>query len=267
MLDMHMEELKINGFSYIGEILNSNEVGWFYNHITSEKKKEIDEFGVDYLKKCYALEVLPDLARFGEKYHNIILNEKINSIVDTALNNKAVIHSYNSIILDNNEKSDIQGYKFHRDMPWFPDCRTSIIIMIPLIDFSSQNGSTQFVPGTHMFRNMPSEEYLEKHVISVQGKAGEAYVVDSTLWHRSGKNNSELPRPMIVLRYSLAPFKQQIDFCLSNTNLEHAHPLVKQRLGWDVRVPSNYLDGRDWNQSTRKFKSGQYDMTNTYLYE
>ena len=130
MLNMHIEELKINGFAYIGEILNSDEVGWFYNHIMSEKKMEIDEFGVDYLKKCYSLEVLQDLARFGGKYHDIILNEKINLIVDNALNNKAVIHSYNSIILDNKEKSDVQGYKFHRDMPWFPDCRTSIIIMI-----------------------------------------------------------------------------------------------------------------------------------------
>ena len=100
--------------------------------------------------------------------------------------------------------------------------------------------------------------------MSAEGKAGEAYVVDSTTWHRAGDNKSGKPRPMIVLKYTLAPFKQQVEFYLSNPELEAATPVVKQRLGWNVRVPHNYIEGRDWNQETRKFKSGQYDMSNTY---
>jgi ectoine hydroxylase-related dioxygenase (phytanoyl-CoA dioxygenase family) len=111
---------------------------------------------------------------------------------------------------------------------------------------------------------MPSLEYLQKFEVSAEGKAGEAYVVDSTTWHRAGDNKSGKPRPMIVLKYTLAPFKQQVEFYLSNPELEAATPVVKQRLGWNVRVPHNYIEGRDWNQETRKFKSGQYDMSNTY---
>jgi ectoine hydroxylase-related dioxygenase (phytanoyl-CoA dioxygenase family) len=263
-MNISTEEIKINGYAYIGKILSDEDIGWFNRHITFEKQKEIDTLGVQRLRETYSLETIQDLGRYEGKYYELIKNNKINEIVNKVLNEKAVIFSYNAIVLNNREKSDVQGYKFHRDMPWFPGCCTSILVMIPLVDYDANNGSTQLVPGTHLLREMPSLEYLEKHKISVQGKAGEAYVVDATVWHRSGKNLSTSMRPMIVLRYVLAPFKQQIEFYISNKNLADSDPLVKQRLGWNVRVPHNHIEGGDWNPETRKFKSGQYDMTNIY---
>ena len=266
MHDLHIEELDRNGYSRLGTVISPAEVSWFRNSIAKEKREDIERYGVEYLKQCYSLELIQDLGRYGGPYYELLLNPKINSIVNSALNDKAVVHSYNAIVLDSKDKSDIKGHQFHRDMPWFPGCRTSIVLMIPLVDYGPFNGSTQVVPGTHLFEAMPSEDFLRKHVLSLEGKAGEGYVIDATAWHRSGVNQSRESRPMIVLKYTLAPFKQQIDFVVSNKGLKNANPLVKQRLGWDTQVPYNQDEARDWNPSTRKFKSGQYDMTNTYLY-
>lgn len=260
-----VEELNLRGVSVIGKVLSDDQVAWFRNSLEQIKQADIDEFGREALIANFSLETVQDLGRFAGPYYDLIENEAINDVVNHALNDKAVIHSYNAIILDGSEKSAMVGHGFHRDMPWFPNCRTSIIVMIPLVDYSPENGSTRFVPGTHAFKDMPSLSFMEKHEVSAVGKAGEAYVVDSTTWHRAGDNKSGNPRPMIVLKYTLAPFKQQVEFYLSNPELENAPELVKQRLGWNVRVPHNYIEGRDWNQETRKFKSGQYDMSNTYL--
>jgi ectoine hydroxylase-related dioxygenase (phytanoyl-CoA dioxygenase family) len=260
-----LEELNINGASAIGKVLSDEQIEWFYADLKSKKQEDIDEFGLEALKANFSLETVSDLGRFGEEYYSLIENPFINEIVNNALNDKAVIHSYNAIILDKQEKSGMVGHGFHRDMPWFPNCRTSIIVMIPLVDYSPANGSTQYVRGSHAFKDMPSIEFLTKNAVSAEGKAGEAFVVDSTTWHRAGDNKSGQPRPMIVIKYTLAPFKQQIEFYLSNSKISEASELVKQRLGWNVRVPHNYIENRDWNQETRKFKSGQYDMTNTYF--
>ena len=46
----------------------------------------------------------------------------------------------------------------------------------------------------------------------MKGNAGDALIFDSTVWHRAGKNTSNELRPMIVIKYTLAPFKQQFDF-------------------------------------------------------
>ncbi|MFY7945541.1 MAG: phytanoyl-CoA dioxygenase family protein [Bacteroidia bacterium] len=259
-----IEELNHRGAAALGRVLSEEEVAWFREDLVRKKQEDIDTFGREALLANFSLETVQDLGRFAGKYYDLVANTQLNEVINNALNDKAVIHSYNAIILDGAQKSEMVGHGFHRDMPWFPNCRTSIIIMIPLVDYSPENGSTRFVPGTHAFKDMPSLEYLQKFEVSAEGKAGEAYVVDSTTWHRAGDNKSGKPRPMIVLKYTLAPFKQQVEFYLSNPELEAATPVVKQRLGWNVRVPHNYIEGRDWNQETRKFKSGQYDMSNTY---
>jgi ectoine hydroxylase-related dioxygenase (phytanoyl-CoA dioxygenase family) len=259
-----IEELNHRGAAALGRVLSEEEVAWFREDLVRKKQEDIDTFGREALLANFSLETVQDLGRFAGKYYDLVANTQLNEVINNALNDKAVIHSYNAIILDGAQKSEMVGHGFHRDMPWFPNCRTSIIIMIPLVDYSPENGSTRFVPGTHAFKDMPSLEYLHKFEVSAEGKAGEAYVVDSTTWHRAGDNKSGKPRPMIVLKYTLAPFKQQVEFYLSNPELEAATPVVKQRLGWNVRVPHNYIEGRDWNQETRKFKSGQYDMSNTY---
>ncbi|MBL7810785.1 MAG: phytanoyl-CoA dioxygenase family protein [Bacteroidetes bacterium] len=259
------EEMNIRGVASLGKILSDEDIAWFLQDLRRKKEEDIAEFGIETLKANFSIETVNDLGRFAGKYYDLIGGDQLNTIVNTLLNDKAVIHSYNAIILDGKEKSEMVGHGFHRDMPWFPNCRTSIIVMIPLVDYGPDNGSTQFVPGTHAFRDMPSLDFLMKHRQSAVGKAGEAFVVDSCTWHRAGDNVSGLPRPMIVIKYTLAPFKQQVEFYLSNKELESAAPIVKQRLGWNVRVPHDYLENRDWNQETRKFKSGQYDMSNTYF--
>lgn len=231
-----------------------------------KKQADIKQFGIETLSSNFSLETINDLGRFAGKYYDLISNEKLNEVVNQTLNDKAVIHSYNAIILaSKGQRSEMVGHRFHRDMPWFPECRTSIIIMIPLVDYGVKNGATQFVPGSHLFRDMPSEEFMLKHAVTATGKAGEAFMIDSTTWHRAGDNQSGEQRPMIVIKYTLAPFKQQIEFYLSNNDIETAPDIVKQRLGWNVRVPHDYLENRVWEQSLRKFKSGQYDMSNTYL--
>lgn len=260
-----IEELNIKGAAFLGQILTKEQIDWFQLDLKNKKNEDIEKYGRETLIANFSLETVQDLGRFEGPYYDLIANEKINQIVNHALNDKAVIHSYNAIILDGQGKSDMVGHGFHRDMPWFPNCRTSIIVMIPLVDYGPFNGSTQFVSGTHLFQEMPSLEFLEKNSVSVEGKAGDAFVIDSTTWHRAGENKSGLPRPMIVIKYTLAPFKQQIEFYLSNPNLDKASEIVKQRLGWNVRVPHNYEENRIWDQSIRKFKSGQYDMSNTYL--
>jgi ectoine hydroxylase-related dioxygenase (phytanoyl-CoA dioxygenase family) len=264
-IDDIVENLNILGVSKVGQLFTTKEIAFFKQDIISLKQKDIEINGKNKLLENFSLETVSDLGRFGREYYELLENKVINEVVDRCLNDKAVIHSYNAIVLDKSHASKMVGHKFHRDMPWFPSCRTSIIIMIPLVDYGSKNGSTQFVQGTHLFKDMPSDNFMNRNTLNIEGKAGEAFIIDSTLWHKAGHNISGEERPMIVIKYTLAPFKQQIDFCNSNSNISQASDIVKQRLGWNVRVPDDFEENRDWNQETRKFKSGQYDMTNTYI--
>ncbi len=263
-VDLLTEEMNYFGASFVGRILTEEQVDWFKEDLLTKKKEDIDQFGEAALLE-YDYETVRDLARFGKQYHKLIENEKINLIINTLLNDKAVIHSYNGIINFPNCQSKMIGFNFHRDQPYFGDVRTSFIMMIPLVDFYEKNGATQYISCSHAFKNIPSEDFQKKHFTTMSCKAGEAYVVDASTWHRAGKNISQEPRPMLTIKYTLAPFKQQIDFCESAADiLSDATELVKQRLGWDVRVSQSYSEFRVQG-AARKFKSGQYDMSNTSI--
>jgi len=263
---IHKEELNVYGFTDLGQVLGEDELEAFRCDVLAKKSDDVDEFGEDALLKNGDLETVRDLSRFGGPYFDLLEKPALNSFVNSVLNDKAVVHSYNAIVTRPDLKTDMLGYKFHRDQPFFKDTRTSVIVMIPLVDYAPSNGATQFVPATHLFKDMPTEDFMEKHAVSASSRAGQGFAIDAALWHRAGKNSSLEPRPMIVIKYTLAPFKQQVNFCVSaQAHLPRASRLVQQRLGWDVRVCDSYVEFREPGD-VRKFKSGQYDMTNTQIH-
>lgn len=261
------EEMNVYGVAKLGPIMSEAEVKFFLDDLKRKKAEDIERFGTQALLENADLEVVRDLARFGGKYFELLENPKLNEFVNFILNEKAVVHSYNGIITRPDCKSDMLGFQFHRDQPFFKDTRTSINILIPLVNYSEENGSTQYVPSSHLFKDRPSDGFLERHKESARGNAGEAFAVDATLWHRAGRNQSSHERPIIAIKYTLAPFKQQIDYCESaKEHLEGASALVRQRLGWNVRVCLNYEEFREPKEK-RKWKTGQYDMRNTDVTE
>jgi ectoine hydroxylase-related dioxygenase (phytanoyl-CoA dioxygenase family) len=267
MANILREEMNIHGVTKLGPIMPQTDLDFFLKDLTQKKIKDIERFGTRALLENMDLETVRDLARFGGKYSELLENPKLNEFVNLVLNDKAVIHSYNGIITRADCKSDMLGFRFHRDQPYFKDTRTSINVLIPLVDYSEENGATEYVPSSHLFREMPSEEFLERHKASSAGKAGEAFAVDATLWHRAGRNRTSQDRPIIVIKYTLAPFKQQVDYCESaKEHLEQASELVRQRLGWNVRVSQTYEEFRERGPK-RKWKTGQYDMENTDVTE
>ncbi len=260
---LRKEELNVYGATSLGVVLSGDEIAYYLEDLKRKKAEDLALFGREKLLENGDLEVVRDLARFGGAYFALLDNPHLNDFIDEVLNDRAVIHSYNAIITRPDVRSDMLGFRFHRDQPFFKDTRTSVNVMIPLVDYSPANGSTEFVRSTHLFNAMPSEEFMEKHVSAACGVAGEAYAIDASLWHRAGRNTSPDERPILTLKYTLAPFKQQVDFCVSAGDAIHAATdRVKTRLGWDARVCQTYEEFREPGH-LRKFKSGQYDMSGT----
>ncbi len=88
-----------------------------------------------------------------------------------------------------------------------------IVINVPVVDVSPENGSTELWLGTHTNTcvsiydpkiNIPEEE-LEKarqvgfHPIQANVKAGSAVLRDIRLWHAGVPNHTDTPRPMIAM--------------------------------------------------------------------
>jgi ectoine hydroxylase-related dioxygenase (phytanoyl-CoA dioxygenase family) len=266
----YVEEMNIRGCSVVTEFLNRDQALWLGMQITAKKANELVDAGeqVSFLD-VPEKETLRGLVRFGDEYNKFLENVILQECVLALLGPKAILNSYNAVITRKYDSlySQVKSYKFHRDHHYTKDTRTSVLFMIPLVDTNEDNGATQVVPGTHLFRKRPSEDFLQKHAVTMSLKAGTLLLLDPTVWHCAGRNRTEDPRPVLVMRFAGPLIKPQIDWCIAYPEiLTNASTLLKRLLGWDCRVPIDHKDR--WKpEDQRMFRMGQYDTTNTSIHD
>jgi ectoine hydroxylase-related dioxygenase (phytanoyl-CoA dioxygenase family) len=68
-----------------------------------------------------------------------------------------------------------------------------------LDEFNDVSGATEYVSGSHKYKNKPKiEDYDRNDIISVNAKIGSVIVTHGALWHRSGGNNTKTKRVALL---------------------------------------------------------------------
>lgn len=89
-------------------------------------------------------------------------------------------------------------------------------VILPLDDFTIENGATMFIPYSHLARRYPSVDILksgwfeavdckEKFVCKKKyllGNVGDVFIYPSTLWHSQGLNITDTPRRALLANFS-----------------------------------------------------------------
>lgn len=99
----------------------------------------------------------------------------------------------------------------------FPPCMTTL--MWTLTDFTSENGATVFVPGSHLSGSHPVYDAPFEQAVPVETSAGSLILWDGRTWHATGANSTTdeyrigvtnnfvapMIRPLVNYPYSLRP--------------------------------------------------------------
>lgn len=84
-----------------------------------------------------------------------------------------------------------------------------LVVVIPLCDFTIENGATYVVPGSNKLLKKPTPEDEKKHKgIHVTAKAGSLLIWDGNIWHKSTKNQSSKDRAGLIISYGASFFKE-----------------------------------------------------------
>ena len=95
---------------------------------------------------------------------------------------------------------------------WGIDRRPCLQIWTALDDANEDSGCLEFVPGTHLDGlaspeggTVQAERFAESNaaakVLKITARAGEAILIHNHVWHRSGRNATNLPRRAIGISY------------------------------------------------------------------
>ena len=90
-----------------------------------------------------------------------------------------------------------------------PPWAIRFVIVVPLTDFTKENGPTSVVPKSHkLFRKPTPDDDSSTSEVSIIAKAGSLIIWDGNLWHRSTENFSDKDRSALIISYAASFFKE-----------------------------------------------------------
>jgi ectoine hydroxylase-related dioxygenase (phytanoyl-CoA dioxygenase family) len=180
---------------------------------------------------------LPFTPPFSEEI--ISANPLAVQVMEAAMGEIVCVMYHSNTTLQGNDVQPI-----HIDMPnlLFPGFPVAtppwlMVVNIPLIDFTLENGSTEVWPGTHL--NTEVDNLLERCAtmpsVRTNVRAGDLIVRDLRLWHRGMPNHTSAIRTMLAIVYNTPWFRQteppiQIPRASWEALSEHAQQIFSQNV-------------------------------------
>lgn len=144
-----------------------------------------------------------DLILKNDVFSDILLNYDLLKIPETLLK-KFNLSEYKVI---SSYKFSDSKYWWHRDHPFYDFNQTDDInigILIPLIDFNKEVGSTVFIPKSHKLSRKP-ENLIETESFSnqeyLETKLGDIFIYDGKLIHSGSPNNIDKIRSLVSIQF------------------------------------------------------------------
>ncbi len=169
----------------------------------------------------------------------MLANWPLDGLVKHYFGGNYILNSFGAFINQPNDTAYVS--RIHRDVRTYAgEFRLLLNVLIMLDDFTLENGATYILSGSHHVATKPPEELFYANATRAVGKAGDAIVFDSNIWHAAGENKSTAIRRGLTLTFSRPFFKQQLDYprLLGQAYGEQITPQLRQLLGYNARTPS-----------------------------
>ena len=220
------------------------------------------EIGQERLDRAGELGVLRIMPRYDESLLALLELEPVLAIVDRVVSPTAILHLQNGLILPSTTEPRAREHfqtSFHQDFRrHLNGYVASVNTFLAIDDFTSDNGATLLVPGSHQRAQPPDREVMEATAAPALCPAGSMIVFDSTLWHAAGINLSGSDRLAVNQQFTRSFIKPQIDYvrALGDDAVLRQRPRTQQLLGWYTRVVTS-LDEYYVPAEERLYRSGQ----------
>lgn len=144
---------------------------------------------------------------------------------------------------------DLEEFPVGINADFHMNCQT----LIPLHDFTVENGATAVVPHSQKRGRYPTAEEFEKEMIQLPCPAGSLVVFTGLIWHCAMPNNSGSDRTSVLGQYLPKFVKpvEDLDYGVEDRVKESASPELRQLLGLDLRYPERLEEAGDGNSQGR----------------
>ena len=206
-------ELDTQGFLHLPGILSQAQVDAINARTAELLAEEGDKAGTEVHREA-GTDRLSDLINKDPLFHVILTEPRVLAAIAHVLQFDLKLSSLNSRAA--HPGKGLQG--LHADWGKLEtpgDYQVCNSIWL-LDDFTSQNGATRTVPGSHLHGRQPSEEMANPsdphpEEVLILGKAGDVVVFNSHTWHGGTINTTDKPRRALHGYYTRRHQSQQLE--------------------------------------------------------
>ncbi len=197
MTDAQREQLERDGYLVLPDFMSPELLAELRTRVEELFVEEGDQAGSEFKQEPFTKR-LANCVDKGEVFLRCIADEEVCAGIEAVIGPEYKLSSVNVRSADPlNEWSQ----PLHCDMGGLPDERgnwvCNTIWMID--DFTTENGATRCVPGTHKSGKLPQEVLADAGAphpdeILVTGRAGTVVIMNAHLWHGGTANRTAKPR-------------------------------------------------------------------------
>ena len=257
MTEHHLEQITLQGYTILENVLSDADLATTRAKIDGLLDIEIERFGREELLRIRELGTLRFMMAEDKHFLTIMNQRPVMTIIEALLSPNCILHLQNGIVLFPAEQH--QQAAWHQDYRrWMGGLDVSFNAFFMIDDFTTENGGTLVVPGTHLSEERPSDDYLNANKVQITGKAGSVLIFNSRVWHAGGSNLTDKPRRAINHQYTYSYIRQQVDYahCLPEDDYADLPDRIQQLLGRYVRLPKSIFEFRV-PAAERLHRSGQ----------
>lgn len=241
-----LKEFNEKGFVIMDNILSPDFIKGATQELEYALKKEVEYMGTtDYKFYGYVL----SNAKYGGAFLEIFENDNVVIPINWVMGESSIIYSYTSSSMPPHKGNDASH--IHVDCPIFlKDFVLRLGVLLPLVDFTEDNGASFYMPGSHIEENMPDEERFYREAQRLTMKAGQAIFFNTRVWHSGGVNKTDQWRHALTINICRPWMKQYIDTprLLSFMDTNTLSDRVLQKLGFFSQPPTSYEEYFDKNR-------------------
>lgn len=243
--EQHVQQIARDGFTIIPELLNADEVAACSVELDAllGRHRGRNDFEGFQTERIYTL------INHGKRFQDLCEHPQIIEVIDRLLSPGYLLSVAQAIAMSPGETPQ----EFHRDDGYYPAVASglpqSVSTMIAIDPFTSINGATEMVVGSHLWT--PSDYQAARRGSADElGRAMRALQVlqmpagSCALWvggtiHRGGANQSSSIRRSITNQYCNPWLRPQESFLLSvpRETASLTSPRLQAMLGYDIVPP------------------------------
>jgi ectoine hydroxylase-related dioxygenase (phytanoyl-CoA dioxygenase family) len=249
-IQRHAAQIREAGYTVLDDAVEPNAIARLVSALDAIEREHRHGFAKTTFEGLNTVRI-NNLLAHGDVFWQVPLHAAALAIAEQVLDKELLLSSFCSLTLGPGQTAQ----PLHEDTQQIPLSRPhpplAVNAIWALSDFTTANGATLVVPGSHKFPSSP--KYGKSYgpadgVTAMTMKAGSILLFDSALWHAGGANTSSARRYALSCYYGAGWLRQQenLQLGIPQETARRFPRRLQEMCGYSIyRGQWGHIDNRD----------------------